>query len=276
MSVQSIFQTLYSFFPTSRPKSWVMILGFFVLGILAAQPSPTSIPEIFNSLGRSHLWLFLYFSFPAHLLFHGINDIFTKPSQISPDQQKSLWVSIILVNIPFLLLSILPNPHSYLWLFIFCISAVLYSVPPIAAKSKPILDTIVWSFAILSPGLVGYYISWGTAINWMIGWAVLAWGMAHYAYNLLSNTDWETENTLSLYGKKGTLIFCIFCYALAVILSFPTMGWFAVGFGIIYILCMIFFFRSDVFRIYKYFPWVNLLMGGLVFLSVLGLKLNIF
>jgi len=151
MSVQSIFQTLYSFLPTSRPKSWIYILGFFISGIIAAQPSSTIIQEIFNSLTWSHLRLFLYFSFPAHLLFYGINDIFTSPSKVSLDQQKSLWISIILINIPFLLLSILPNPHSYLWLFIFCMSAVFYSIPPIAAKSKPILDTIVWSFVMLSP-----------------------------------------------------------------------------------------------------------------------------
>ncbi len=171
MSVQSIFKTLYSFLPTSRPRFWIYILGPFVIGIIAAFFSIGSVQDIFSSLTRSHLWLFLYFSFPANLLVYGVNDIFDYETDvlnqkkenyetiINPTQHRSLWISIILLNVPFLLLSILPNPYSYFFLILFCLSAIFYSAPPLRAKAKPVLDTIVSGLIYISPGFVGYFIS---------------------------------------------------------------------------------------------------------------------
>jgi 4-hydroxybenzoate polyprenyltransferase len=61
---------------------------------------------------------------------------------------------IAITNLPFLLLTILPNPESYYWLAIFVASAVFYSAPPLRAKTKPILDTIVSAFVYIAPGYV--------------------------------------------------------------------------------------------------------------------------
>ena len=289
MSVQSIFQTLYKFFPTSRPRFWIYILGPFLIGIIAAFSSIDSWAMVWDSLRWSHLWLFLYFTFPANLLIYGINDIFDYETDklnqkkqdyekaIAPEQQRALWISIIVLNIPFLLLSILPNPYSYLFLFIFCLSAVFYSAPPLRAKAKPVLDTIVSGLIYISPGFVWYFISWGTEINWMIWLAGLARSMAMHAYSAIPDIEADTQSGIqtvaTLYGKKGTLIFCMVCYLLAIVLSFPAMGWGSLGLGAIYLVLMTLSFRSDVFRIYTYFPRVNTAIGFLLFLYVIALKL---
>ena len=292
MSVQSLFQTLYNFLPTSRPRFWIYILGPFLIGIIAAFFTIDSVSTIWDALTWSHLWLLIYFTFPANLLIYGVNDIFDYETDklnqkkqdyetaIAPEQQRALWISIIVLNTPFLLLSILPNPYSYLFLFIFCLSAVFYSAPPLRAKAKPVLDTVISGLIYISPGFVGYFISWGTEINWMILLAGLARSMAMHAYSAIPDIEADTQSGIqtvaTLYGRKGTLIFCMVCYALAILLSFPAMGWGSVGLGVIYLVLMALSFRSDVFRIYKYFPWVNTAIGFLLFLYVIALKLGWF
>lgn len=108
----------------------------------------------------------LYFSYPANLLVYGINDIFDYDtdklnekksgyeSLIGPEQQQKLRVLIAILNLPFLLLSILPNPESYMWLIIFVLSSIFYSAAPLRAKSKPVLDTIISALIYIAPGYV--------------------------------------------------------------------------------------------------------------------------
>ena len=111
----------------------------------------------------------------------------------------------------------------------------------------------------------------------MILLAGLARSMAMHAYSAIPDIEADTQSGIqtvaTLYGRKGTLIFCMVCYALAILLSFPAMGWGSVGLGVIYLVLMALSFRSDVFRIYKYFPWVNTSIGFLLFLYVIAIKI---
>jgi len=51
--------------------------------------------------------------------------------------------------------------------------------------------------------------------------------MAMHAYSAIpdiqADTEAEIKTVATLYGKTGTLIFCIVCYLLAIILSFPSL-----------------------------------------------------
>lgn len=241
---------------------------------------------LLNFLTFPTVTLLLYFSYPANLLVYGTQAIFqyseneNKPGEnvlISSDQKAQLRIAILILNIPFILLSILPNPTSYLWLGIFVVSIFLYTAPIITLKNKPILDSICSGVIFTAPGFVWYFISWWTEVNRFILGAVIVRNMARYAYTLIPNIQTDTQvgaqNTAAWYGKNGTLLFCVLCYLLAAILSFPSLGFVAVAMWGVYIIRMIVGLFNNGFRLFPYFHWLNIIffllwVGYLVALKI--------
>jgi len=269
---------------TSRPRFWIYLLGPYLIGLVAWWWVTT--PDQFIWLFSVQVvWFLVYFSYPANLLVYGVNDIFDYETDklndkktwyewlITPDMQKHLWSVIILLNIPFLLLSILPNARSYIWLFVFVLSAVLYSAPPLRAKSKPVIDTIISALIYIAPGYVWYYISWGVGFDRMIFVALMGWNMAMHAYSAIpdiaSDIQAWIQTVATRYGKTNTLLFCIACYLLALILAAPALGLFGIAIWSIYVLMMLISLKQDVFRLYTYFPWINTTVGLLLFRYIL-------
>jgi 4-hydroxybenzoate polyprenyltransferase len=114
----------------------------------------------------------------------------------------------------------------------------------------------------------------------MILLAGLARSMAMHAYSAIPDIEADTQSGIqtvaTLYGKQGTLIFCTVCYSLAMVLSLPAMGWGSLVLGAVYLVLMALSFRSDVFRLYKYFPWINTIVGCLLFFYLISLKIGWF
>ncbi len=278
------------FLSTSRPRFWIYLLGPYLIGLII-WGGFTSINTVATLLSFQTVRFFLYFSYPANLLVYGINDIFDYQTDklnekksgyedlIHPEQQKHLRATIIISNLPFLLLSILPNAPSYLWLFIFVISALQYSAPPLRAKAKPLLDTIISALVYIAPGYVGYYISWWNDFDWMAFAALLFWNMAMHAYSAIPDITADTQagiqTVATRYGKNGTLWFCIICYLLALILSMPSLWIFSIVIWSVYIIMMLISFKNDIFWLYKYFPWINTGVWFLLFWYILALQFGV-
>ncbi len=76
-------------------------------------------------------------------------------------------------------------------------------------------------------------------------------------------------------GAAGTLWFCLTCYVLAAALSYSDLGWFSIVGGAVYSGIMLAALsapaRSNVFKIYVWFPLVNVLMGMALFFYVASL-----
>lgn len=290
--MSTIFTYFVMFLKTSRPRFWIYLVWPYLIWIIAwSQISESTNPfSLFSSFSLfSFLSFLIYFSYPANLLVYGVNDIFDYETDklnekktgyewlIGPDKKTALWISIFLLNAPFLLLSILPNSESYLRLFLFLLSSLFYSAPPLRAKAKPILDTIVSAFVYISPWFVWYYISWWSDFDWFIFISLLARNMAMHAYSAIPDIEADTQAWLqtvaTFYGKKGTLWFCIICYLLAIICALPSLGRFGLVVWWVYLAMMIATFRSQVFRLYKLFPWINTAVGFVLFWYVLAWKI---
>lgn len=286
-NIQTIFSLYKKYFQTSRPRFWRYTLGSYCIWLIVGSQF-TELWGMNEILTFQAFWFFLYFSYPANLLIYGVNDIFDYETDklnpkkdwyewlITPDKQKILRLLIAGINIPFLLLSILPNTWSYIWLFVFVIAAVFYSAPPLRAKAKPLLDTIVSAFVYIAPWFVWYYIIWWEQINRMIFFALLARNMAMHAYSAIPDIEADSQawvyTVATLYGHKGTLRFCIICYLLSIVCSLQSLGYFSAIAWSVYIVMMIYSFRWNIFRLYKLFPWINAIIWFLLFWYLVALK----
>lgn len=278
--LRNFFTILLWFVKTSRPRFWIYICWSYLVWIVSWWDFSNT-GQIISLFSFQVIRFLIYFSYPANLLVYGINDIFDYETDklnpkktwyedaLNPAKQTALRTTIIVLNLPFLFLSILPNSESYIWLIIFVLSAIFYSAPPLRAKTKPIIDTIVSALVYIAPWFVWFYISWWTGFDWRIFLALLARNMAMHAYSAIPDIESDTQagiNTVAtLYGKNATLWFCLVCYSLSVILSFPSLKWFALVWWSIYLAIMLLSFRWNIIRLYKIFPRINAWIGSLIF-----------
>lgn len=288
--LQIIFSLIKNFIPTSRPRFWRYTLGSYYIGLMAGSGF-TQLRDMRLIFTIQSIWFFLYFSYPANLLIYGVNDIFDYEtdkhnpkkqeyeSLITPEKQQLLWFVIAWLNIPFLFLSILPNSWSYIRLFIFVLSSIFYSAPPLRAKAKPILDTVVSALVYIAPGFVGYYLSGWTEFSRLNFIALLARNMAMHAYSAIPDIEADRQAYIStiatLYGKNGTLWFCLCCYLLSIICSLPSLWWFSVLWWALYVTMMILSFSGNLFKLYTYFPRINAIVGFLLFWHIVLLKIGL-
>ena len=263
----------------SRPRFWVYITGPFLIGVVAASPVQ-SWPLI--------ILLGAYFTFPANLLIYGINDIFDyetdkhNPKKIAyetlvkPKEQKQLWLWIAITNAPFLLLLPLLGNNGRWAIAGFLFFGVFYSMPPIRAKVRPLMDSI-FNVLYIFPAIVGYAVVSKTLPSLYLCLAAAFWCMAMHAYSAVPDTEADRKAKISTIatklGKAGTLLFCIACYALAAGLSISALGQFSIAAGILYGLMMIVTLQAknahSVMKLYSLFPYINMGAGMALFFWVL-------
>lgn len=286
---QIIFNFLIKFVKASRPRFWIYLLGPYSIGIVSWL-SDLSWYGIRDAIGRQGIRFFIYFSYPANLLVYGVNDMYDYSTDILNDKKKwyesmiqahdytSLRLTIIVLNVPFLFLSILPTIQSYLRLLLFVVSSLCYSMPPIRAKSVPFVDTIVSAIIYVSPWVIWYMISWWSEINIMLIVASIAWSMAMHAYSAIPDIEVDTKAGIrtiaTVYGVWWTIMFCMILYTLACILSLPILHWWAIGVWFIYLLTMTISFFYPISRIYRYFPLINTLCGWVLWMMIVWLKMS--
>ena len=263
----------------SRPRFWVYITGPFLIGVVAAVPIQ-SWPLI--------ILLGVYFTFPANLLIYGINDIFDyetdkhNPKKISyetlvkPKEQKKLWRWIAITNAPFLLLLPLLGNNGRWAVAGFLFFGIFYSMPPIRAKVRPLLDSI-FNVLYIFPGIVGYAVVSKTLPSLYLCLAAAFWCMAMHAYSAVPDIEADRKAKIDTIatklGKTGTLLFCLACYGLAAGLTISVLGQFSIAAGLLYGFMMIITVRArnanSVMQLYSLFPYINMGVGMALFLWVL-------
>ena len=263
----------------SRPRFWVYITGPFLIGVVAASPVQ-SWPLI--------ILLGVYFTFPANLLIYGINDIFDyetdkhNPKKVAyetlvkPKEQKQLWRWIAITNAPFLLLLPLLGNNGRWAVAGFLFFGIFYSMPPIRAKVRPLLDSI-FNVLYIFPGIVGYAVVSKTLPSLYLCLAAAFWCMAMHAYSAVpdigADRKAKIDTIATKLGKTGTLLFCLACYGLAAGLTISVLGQFSIAAGLLYGFMMIITVRArnanSVMQLYSLFPYINMGVGMALFLWVL-------
>jgi 4-hydroxybenzoate polyprenyltransferase len=262
----------------SRLRFWPYVLGPYAIGVLAA--------------GNIDNWplvilVGLYFTLPANLLIYGVNDIFDYETDkhnpkksgyeelVKPAEQKQLWRWIGITNAPFLLLLPFVGNQALWGVAGFLFFSYFYSAPPIRAKVRPLIDSI-FNVLYVFPAVIGYGLVAGKFPTPYLFFAAMLWCMAMHAYSAVPDIEADTKAKIATIatklGKQGTLLFCLTSYLLSATLSWSVLGYFSVIAGALYIGIMIISLatvnRQQLFKIYTYFPTINILVGAGLFLWI--------
>ena len=271
-------QQLRFWLKVSRPRFWVYIFGPFLIGSISAISDKT---ELLNL----KFWLFVpFFLLFANLLIYGVNDIFDYETDVlnakkkdyetlvTPERRRKLWFIIALTTLPFLILTVFQNLSAILAMIGFLFFSIFYSAPPIRAKTIPLIDSI-FNILYIFPGIFAYFLLGGTNLPWEIVLAGTFWVMAMHAFSAVPDIESDTaagfKTVATLLGGKGTLILCAILYLLAGLLTFKYLGVFSLLASAAYLIMMLIslwnYSQAHVFAVYRYFPWLNTLIGFALF-----------
>lgn len=267
----------------SRPRFWIYVIGPFILSI-AATYGVYDIPWIPMGI------LFLYFTFPANIFIYGINDLYDRDTDALNEKKKeyestldtkddSILKNIILIsNIPFFVYVYLYTPHLVFFIFIlFIFFSWQYSARPIRAKAIPFLDSVFSSFIYILPGIFSYTLITQTLPGLVPMIAGFLWSYAMHVYSAVPDITADTNAGLqtgaTMLGKNATLILCGILYAISGILAIPYIGVFGYVAIAIYLYMIVISIKKkepdEVLSIYKYFPLLNTIIGGVIFFILL-------
>jgi len=269
----------------SRPRFWIYEFGTFVFGAIAAF-SPLE-----NLLSFQSIFFALYFLLPGNIFIYGINDIFDyetdkqNPKKVEyeellePKDQKKVWWWIIASNTPFVLFAFfLPKPAMVAF-FIFLFFAGFYSAKPIRAKARPFLDALFSASHYIATGVFGYYLLGGLTFPTLGVVAGILWAVAMHAYSAVPDIEADKNAQLktiaTTLGEKKTLVLCLILYLVSAYLGSTILGVGILLYGMVYIFLMIISLKhvrpggGGLFKIYTYFPYINMLAGMVMTISLL-------
>lgn len=266
---------------TSRPRFWIYVFGPFLVGLIAATPSPTALlSPLIIAFGA-------FFLLPANLLIYGVNDVFDYETDIRnakkekyetllhASERPHLWRVVGLFCSPFLLLLPFTSTRCVLAMTGFLFFSLLYSAPPIRAKTKPVLDS-VFNVLYIFPGAFAYFLAGGNNFQPSLFMAAWLWAMAMHAYSAVPDISADRQAKIqtiaTFFGFKGTLWFCLVLYALSALLTFRVLDFVAVALGIVYVALMLISLQqtseNELLRVYRWFPIINTMAGFVLFWAI--------
>ncbi len=266
-----------SLLKTSRPRFWVYLFGPALIGLIAA----------LKSGGEWSIWSFLLlfvFTFPANLFIYGVNDVFDQETDrlnpkkqgyeqlFDPKQTRFLFQGIFWSFLPFILGLFFAPRGAVISFLLFIFLGGFYSAPPIRAKIRPFVDA-AFNALYLMPALVAWFAFGGGALNWSLVIAGIAWCMAMHAYSAAPDIEADQASGLqtvaTLLGRNGTIRFCLALYLVAAGIGYLSLGLISLLLVIPYIVLMELSTRThtstELSRVYRFFPWINTLVGFCLF-----------
>lgn len=269
----------------SRPRFWIYEFGTFAFGALAAFSSFAYFQDV------TIIFFAFYFLIPANILIYGINDIFDyetdklNPKKVEyeellePKDQKIMWKWIIASNIAFVVGAFFLETPAMISFFAFLFFASFYSAKPIRAKARPFLDALFSASHYIATGVFGYYLLGGVQFPTLGVLAGILWAVAMHAYSAVpdikADEDAKLQTIATELREKGTLIMCLLLYGISAYLGSTVLGLGVLIYGFVYIGLMVLSLKkvgrggSGLFKIYTYFPCINLLAGAVMTISLL-------
>jgi 4-hydroxybenzoate polyprenyltransferase len=267
----------------SRPHFWLYEAGTYLLGILIAlQYSST---DLLTAL----VWG-VYFLIPANILIYGVNDVFDYETDLKNPKKQSyesvlpkekhrfILIAALLINTPFIVYAYTLSVPALLALVAFLFFATFYSAPPIRAKARPFIDSVFSAGHYVATGVFGFLLlAPPTTLVWELVVAAMAWAIAMHVYSAIPDIEADQavdlDTTATKLGHRRSVWYCTFLYSTAAILSAPATEYASLLFLIPYLVIMYRSYRLDsnnLLGLYKYFPYLNALVGGL--LSMLAIS----
>jgi lycopene elongase/hydratase (dihydrobisanhydrobacterioruberin-forming) len=273
---------LKTLFKISRPRFWLYSAGTFWVGAAAAS---SSLSDLYNPTVLLYLVYFIIF---ANIFIYGINDLYDgdtdqfnqkkedKEHRLQQKESRSLmnWV-IASVIIGVALIFISPNFTTGALFAIFIFLAGSYSAEPFRFKAKPFIDAISnVHYAVI--GFLAYTMIAGHLPPW---WAIASawcWTAAMHIFSavpdIASDSQAKLKTTAVLLGAKNSMILCAVLWFVS---SALLVKYFNVSpiiyLSFIYLASAIYaYFRmQNLNKFYWWFPYINAVLGLILFFLVL-------
>lgn len=199
-------------FHISRPVLWVNTLGPATVGMWLS--------------GSLWVWealpILLWLTLPFNLLIYGTNDVFDQDTdaknprkgtiegaRILPAEVSLITRGVIISNLPFLAYFVLFVPvGASLWMLLYALLFVGYSVPPARFKARPYLDSL--SNAAYAFPLVFAPLAFGGSPVWPAAAGLMAWSAAKHTFDAVQDIDEDrgtgVETTAVRLGPSGVVL----------------------------------------------------------------------
>jgi 4-hydroxybenzoate polyprenyltransferase len=212
---------IWRLFHISRPVLWINTVGPATVGMWLS-----------GELWRwDFLPIVLWLTLPFNLLIYGVNDVFDQETdaknprkgtlegaRIGPEEVRHVWRGVLFANLPFLIYFVLFLPFgAVLWMLLYALLFVGYSVPPARFKARPYLDSL--SNAAYAFPLVFVPLAFSASPVWPAAFGLMAWSAAKHTFDAVQDIDEDRkvgiETTAVRLGPRGVVLWSGFLWALA-------------------------------------------------------------
>jgi 4-hydroxybenzoate polyprenyltransferase len=268
----------------SRPVLWINTVGPATVGMWLAGDlwSWGALPII--------LWLTL----PFNLLIYGVNDVFDQETdaqnprkgtlegaRIEISEVRPIALGVALSNVPFLVYFVFfVPPSAVVWMLLYALLFVGYSVPPARFKARPYLDSL--SNAAYAFPLVFVPLALGKGPVWPAAIGLMAWSAAKHTFDAVQDVNEDRKvgitTTAVRLGPGGVVLWSGAFWTLATVcfalVNLPVALVNAAVAGTL----LYYLFRSPTpqmgHRLYRYsiaFPYVAGTVAGVQLVAALSL-----
>lgn len=269
----------------SRFRFWIYAAGPYVIGYTLGASG-------FSDFLRPEYYVYLlYFFIPANIIIYGVNDYFdTETDLLNPKKDakelrvvgperarlRRLLIGVIALSLALMLTQ---EVGAMLLFGGFLFLAIFYSAPPLRFKSKPFLD-FASNYLYIMPGLFGHYLASGGLPNGLIMLAGFMHIAAMHIFSAIPDIEYDRRT-----GILTTPVFIGYAPALSLVTvfwsglsiltitltSFHPLSLLSIIYPIIPM--MVGVFKQDINRIYWTLPYINTILGGLLWLSLVNHKI---
>ena len=214
---------LWRLIHVSRPVLWINTVGPATVAMWLSGDLWTwgALPML--------LWLTL----PFNLLIYGTNDVFDQETdarnprkgslegaKIDPAEVRPIALGVLVSNLPFFLYFLFSLPLSaVLWMLLYALLFVGYSVPPARFKARPYLDSL--SNAAYAFPLVFVPLALHAPVVWPAAVGLMSWSVAKHAFDAVQDVEEDRrvgiETTAVRLGPGGVVLWSGFFWLVATV-----------------------------------------------------------
>lgn len=208
----------------SRPVLWINTIGTAIVGVWLT-----------GELWRwEALPIILWLTLPFNLLIYGVNDLFDRETdaqnprkgtlegaRIEDREIQPIALGVLLTNLPFMTYFALTLPlAATVWMLVYVLVFVGYSVPPARFKSRPYLDSL--SNAAYALPLVFVPLALGEAPVWAAAVGLMAWSAAKHTFDAVQDIEEDARagivTTAVALGPRGVVLWSGALWVVATVL----------------------------------------------------------
>lgn len=271
----------------SRPKFWMYTLGPYLIGYIS------SVQNIYF-WDNINFWIyFLYFMIPANIIIYGVNDLADRVTDqynirklsgvsetLTSDKLKKPLILAIIISILLGVLLTIGSHSELSIMLLFFILSIFYSIKPIRFKARPFIDAYS-NILYIMPAIFAYYMMTSSSLDpvWIVIGTLYVAGMQVYsAIPDIEADKQEGLNTTAIFlGHYKALLFVAINWVLGALLTFYLVPGFTIILFIFPAMAAVLYFQNEekVAEYYKYFPYINSIVGFLLFWYILIAKFGI-